>query len=47
MDKTDKDTLSLSVIRKAEEIEKFAHDIEGKFAIRRKFTLTGLPESPG
>jgi hypothetical protein len=37
VDKTTKDTLSLSVIRKAEEIEKLAHDVKEKM----KLTMGG------
>jgi hypothetical protein len=33
VDKTDKDTLSLNVIRKAEEIEKLAHDVKEKMKL--------------
>ncbi|MGA3345017.1 MAG: hypothetical protein ABSC76_09140 [Terracidiphilus sp.] len=33
VDKTDKDTLSLSVIRKAETIEKLAHDVKEKMKL--------------
>jgi hypothetical protein len=33
VDKTDKDTLSLSVIRKAEEIEKLAHSVKEKMKL--------------
>jgi hypothetical protein len=33
VDKTNKDTLSLSVIRKADEIEKLAHDIKEKMKL--------------
>jgi len=33
VDKTTKDTLSLSVIRKAEEIEKLAHDVKEKMKL--------------
>lgn len=37
MDKTSKDTLSVGVIRKAEAIEKLAHDVRG-----RKFVAEGV-----
>jgi hypothetical protein len=33
VDKTDKDTLSIGVIRKAEEIEKLAHDVKEKMKL--------------
>jgi len=33
IDKTNKDTLSLNVIRKAEEIEKLAHDVKEKMMV--------------
>jgi hypothetical protein len=33
VDKTDKDTLSLNVIRKAEEIEKLAHNVREKMKL--------------
>jgi hypothetical protein len=34
VDKTNKDTLSLNVVRKAEEIEKLAHDVKERMKLR-------------
>jgi hypothetical protein len=33
MDKTDKDTLSLSIIRKADQIEKLARDLKARMKV--------------
>lgn len=41
VDKTNKDTLSLNVIRKADEIEKLAH------SVREKMKLTVVPNPGG
>jgi hypothetical protein len=36
VDKTTKDTLSLGVIRKADEIERLAHDVKEKMKLTQK-----------
>ena len=40
VDKTDKDTLSLNVIRKADEIERLAHNVKEKTKLTRGIELT-------
>jgi len=36
VDKTTKDTLSLNVIRKADEIERLAHNVKGKMTLTER-----------
>jgi uncharacterized protein YpuA (DUF1002 family) len=47
VDKTNKDTLSLNVIRKADEIERLAHDVKEKMKLTVGGELSEAPNESG